>query len=205
MRPGILAALVLAVSGCSRPEATATAMTRPTPGTKSVDVVVTPIDSVEAETLATPPPEIQTSSVILTIPTPAPTVDVGSIPNMDREKRPTPENLTEQMQQCLSFSVAVAPTNALIAGGIPGRQLAVRVVNSCDVTFSAADSWFEARGKSPGGAVLGRQVGRFQQDLRARSSAETLIQLDNCCNDGRAVTFEASVWWAAGGGKSPGR
>lgn len=187
--------------GCRRPEVVAPAATPIPPTPIVIYVMTTPTEAAAVLPTAVPTPAFQSSEQTFQIPTPAPTVDIAAIPNSDRDKPPTPRTLTEQMRQCLTYSAS--PGNAVVFNGVPGQQVLIRVTNSCDVSFSASDSYFEARARNASG-VIAREVGRFQETIRPRGTSQTILQLDNCCPADARLVYEASTWWAAGGGRRPG-
>jgi hypothetical protein len=196
------------VGACSKEQQSAVKV-RPTAAPRILYVVATPTATSETDQSSPPlspvaplTPMMQSSEITWKIPPPSPTLEVASIPTMDRTTPVPPTSLTAQMVQCLAYEVK--PNHKLVLTyGVAGEQLEVHVKNACPQTFSADDSWFEVRALDEGGRVIAKETGRFQSEIGARGTADTIIQLDHCCDPMKRIKYEGSVWWAAGGGKGP--
>jgi hypothetical protein len=142
---------------------------------------------------------------------------IATIPNMDRVPVGSDaKSLTEQMQKCLEYSVT---KRFRFGAGLDGMgssdgqglisyavtEVSVHVHNSCNTTFLASDSWFEAKAfekNGDGNTVVAREVGRFHNSIPSMGTATTVIDLQ--CEPTKDYRFAANVWWAAGGGRKPG-
>jgi len=128
-------------------------------------------------------------------PTPRPTVDISSIPSMDRQMEPPLDvkSRTDQLAGCMTYSAEPYPGGQWYRVQVTGR-------NSCNAPVTADESWFEITAFDWNGARTGRQVGRFQGVIPALGQAQTYIEVE--CPKG-PCRYSAAVWWAAGGGQKP--
>lgn len=188
-------------SGCGRE--THTAASPPAPSPRIVYVVVSPSPLTRAarpELTWTPDLELvptraatAAAAVIeMPLPTPRPTIDIASIPNMDRPRDPGARSRREQLAACLSYDVEPSPGGQWARVKVTGH-------NRCANSVSADESWFEVTAIGWQGGAQDRQVGRFQQAILPNGTAETYIEL-GCSGPCR---YTAAVWWAAGAGRPP--
>lgn len=158
----------------------------------------------------TPEPEVTNAAreITIAVPPPAaptlwPTVDIASIPNMDRPHDSQARSRTEQLAGCLSFRV-----EPISEPGWPGKKATrakVHARNRCTSWIPAEDTWFEAISRSgTNGSTIGREVAHFYEPIAPMEpDVETLISIDCPPDLPGGCTFSAEVWWAAGGGRKP--
>jgi hypothetical protein len=84
--------------------------------------------------------------------------------------------------------------------GQSGPAIRVRVTgrNTCSVTVTWDESWFEITALDVNGSQVGREVGRFQAAIPPQGQAQTYIGVD-CPRT--PCRYNAAAWWAAGGGR----
>lgn len=182
----------------------------PEPTARVVRVVVTatpepapqPTEALALPTLS-PAGVFQSAVIESRLPTPLPTIDVATIPNLDRPREPTPESRTEQLMRCLTFTVAEDDHPRLSSWPPDVARVKVMARNNCGFWIAASESWFEVTSMPVGhqGAV-GREIDHFPVVIGPSSSnAETFVMIK--CPDAQTVGchYSVAVWWAAGGGK----
>ena len=180
---------LLAGSGCSRsPERSVSR----TPPTRGPDVLLAPTEVVETSPSAPSPlptAAVQSAEFVVVLPTPVPTVDIASIPNLDRPREPVAKTVRERMARCFTFFL-----NKQDLGPITGRHIVrveVRVRSSCSNTaFVGEECWFEVRARDRAGNVVARQVGQFQSPIGPLGEAVTFVDLAATIDD----RLEASPW-----------
>ena len=199
--PWILALLI--VPACSKAPAPIAAVATPPPP-QIVYVVATPT---AAPAVAAPPAVQHAEQSFAVPPPPPPTVNVAEIPNMDRPREPdvAPSTVRDQMVRCLVYSVET-DSSALAVSGLKFIGVLVTARNRChDVSFAPNDCWFEVLSRperARGNQIVSREVGRFQDAIPPDGSATTRITLAG--DPMTTYRFEASPWWAAGGGRKIG-
>jgi hypothetical protein len=179
------------------------------PETRIIVVTATPAPVAIASATAeeTPTPEIQMAefSVPVMEPTEPPSLaTITPFPASAFEPRqePTPASLHEEMQRCLKFSAE----NESIGGALEGAaRVKVTIKNQCNVDFSWNDVWVEVRAMRVGvQGTVAREVTRLYGGIRAFGEAEAMVVVVGPSN-GPFFHYEASLWWAAGGGREAHR
>ncbi len=173
-----------------------------------VVVTATPASAIVApEPTWTPDPQLEQPPAT---PVPAPTAEPGPVVTYPPYLPPTPEppehpdSLHDQMLGCLSFTAERYTATAYTPVAVVVRVIAK---NRCNATFTGSDAYFEARARATAptmSGVSGRQVGNFQSPIGPYGEAETLVQIDGLRPDSETYAVEASLWWAAGGGRKAG-
>jgi hypothetical protein len=135
------------------------------------------------------------------IPTVAPVAE--AVAKADRVE-PTPPTIHEELERCVSYSVVDDEVHRAVM--LPDNApLLVMAKNSCDMSFTPDDSWFEIRATDRARNVIARKTGRFITSIPAKGTAETAIVLYPVEDRLRLqVTYSVKPWWAAGGGRRMG-
>lgn len=116
-------------------------------------------------------------------------VDIGSIPNFDRPRDPTPSSRVEELSRCLSYRAAPDPTYSSTSR----VRLLVRARNTCAAWIPIEETKFEVLSKpAMGGGTIARAVGQFQAAIPPGSShLETVIEID--CPAAGGCRYDVSV------------
>jgi hypothetical protein len=188
-RIGLRFAFVVLVASCSKsgPDVprSATIAGKPTP-----DVLLAPKEIADAP-LPIPTERPHSTEVVVSVlpPTPAPTVDVASIPNSDRPRDSEPKSLREQLVRCLTFTLSKQDFGPITDRHIVRVEVHAR--SSCtDLTFIGEQTLFEVRARDRVGNVVARQVGQFQSPIRPLGEAVTFVDIAATIDD----RLEASIY-----------
>jgi hypothetical protein len=116
----------------------------------------------------------------------------------EQRREPTPDSLHEQMKRCLVLSAE----NDSLGGALEGAaKVQIRARNVCNVEFAWSDIWVEVRAMPRvGSGTVGREIARLYSGVPALGEAEGRLVVVGP-SDGPFYRYEASLWWAAGGGR----
>lgn len=190
-----LAAALLLVGACrARPPETRIVVVTATPAPVAAAAVVL------VEPTLTPAMESAEFLFPVTEPTkaPPPMASAAFPEPMERPREPTPASLHEQMKRCLILSA----TNDSLGGALEGAaKVQIKAKNICNVEFAWSDIWVEVRAMPRvGDGTVGREVGRLYSGVPALGEAEGRLVVVGP-SDGPFFRYEASLWWAAAGGR----
>jgi hypothetical protein len=141
-------------------------------------------------------PVAQPTEMPSALPTPADVRESAFEPR----KAPTPDSLHEQMKQCLVLSAQNDPVGGALEGA---ARVRVKAKNVCSVEFAWSDIWVEVRAMPRvGSGTVAREIGRLYSGVPPLGEAEGYLVVVGP-SDGQFFRYEASLWWASGGGRKP--